>query len=133
MEQARKSIRTLDLFCGAGGSSCGAQMAGATIVGGIDAWETAIETFQLNLPAATTWNKRLERLSGKAIAREIGKIDLLLSSPECTNHTFAKGNRREGEEQEQSRRTAFQVIRFARGRPVTEPFGAPQRSRQSPS
>lgn len=114
MATAQKTIRTLDLFCGAGGSSCGAQMAGATIVGGIDAWDTAIETFQMNFPAAATWNKRLERLSGKAIAREIGQIELLLASPECTNHTFAKGNRRNGEQQELSRRTAFEVIRFAK-------------------
>jgi DNA (cytosine-5)-methyltransferase 1 len=34
----------------------------------------------------------------------------MLASPECTNHSIAKGN---GERDERSRRTAFQVIRFA--------------------
>ncbi len=114
MEPAQKTIRTLDLFCGAGGSSCGARMAGATIVGGIDAWDTAIDTFKLNYPSAQTWLRNIEGLTGKAIARQLGSIDLLLASPECTNHTFAKGNRRDGEQQERSRRTAFEVFRFAR-------------------
>lgn len=114
MQQNVKQLRTLDLFCGAGGSSCGAAQAGATIVGGIDGWGTAIDTFQLNFPGAVTWQTQIQRLTGKAIADELGSIDLLLASPECTNHTFAKGNRREGQEQERSRRTAFELLRFAK-------------------
>ena len=110
---ATNEIRTLDLFCGAGGSSWGAQLAGASIVGGIDAWGTAIDTFKLNYPTAKTWNRRIENLTAKSVRRELGRIDLLLASPECTNHTFAKGNRRVGDEQEKSRQTAFQVVRFA--------------------
>ena len=41
----------------------------------------------------------------------IGDIDLLLASPECTNHTCAKGG---GEGREESKMTAFQVLKFAR-------------------
>ncbi len=101
------------MFCGAGGSSCGASQAGVTIVGGVDGWETAIETFKLNFPKARTWQTQIQHLTGRALLGDLGAIDLLLASPECTNHTFAKGNRREGEEQEKSRRTAFEVMRFA--------------------
>ncbi len=56
-------IRVLDLFCGAGGSSCGARIAGATIVAGIDMWETAIDTFQLNFPRAKTYRRKLQYLT----------------------------------------------------------------------
>src|SRR5437868_8395020 len=98
-------IRGLDVFCGAGGSSCGARAAGITIVGAIDAWQTAIETFELNFPDATTWRRRLEGLSLEQVASDLGKIDILLASPECTNHTHAKGNRRLGTQQEKSRQT----------------------------
>lgn len=114
MHYGQKAIRAIDLFCGAGGSSCGARMAGAKIVGGIDAWGTAIATFRLNFPDARTWQSRIEKLTAKSVASEAGRIDLLIASPECTNHTFAKGNRRDGEEQERSRRTAFEVVRFAK-------------------
>lgn len=111
---AANEIRALDLFCGAGGSSCGAKLAGVTIVGGIDAWCIAVDAFRLNYPEARTWTRRLEHLSPKLVAAQVGPIDLMLASPECTNHTHAKGNRRVGEEQEKSRKTANQVVRFAK-------------------
>ena len=43
-----KKPRVFDLFCGAGGSSCGARAAGGTIVGGLDLWGRAGETFERN-------------------------------------------------------------------------------------
>jgi DNA (cytosine-5)-methyltransferase 1 len=111
---AAGQLRGVDLFCGAGGSSCGAQAAGISMVGAVDAWPTATETFALNFPKAKTWTRLLEKLQPKCVSDEVGEIQLLLASPECTNHTHAKGNRRIGEEQERSRQTANQVVRFAK-------------------
>ncbi len=45
------------------------------------------------------------------IERDIGPIDILLASPECTNHTCAKGAK---PRDESSRATAMHVVRFAR-------------------
>jgi DNA (cytosine-5)-methyltransferase 1 len=42
---------------------------------------------------------------------DIGPIDLLLGSPECTHHTCARGSR---PQEESSKRTAFYVTNFAR-------------------
>lgn len=103
-------LRTLDLFCGGGGSSWGAQSAGAEIVAGIDAWGIATETFQTNFPGASVFNTRLTRRTKPDRFDSIGEIDLLLASPECTNHTCARGNRPGNEE---SRRTAHYVTKFA--------------------
>jgi DNA (cytosine-5)-methyltransferase 1 len=103
-------LRVFDLFCGAGGSSCGARMAGVDPVGGIDMWDIAIKTFALNFPRATIYKRRIGQLSAKKIAREVGPVNILLASPECTNHSVAKGN---GNRCEDSRRTAYEVIRFA--------------------
>jgi DNA (cytosine-5)-methyltransferase 1 len=105
-------IRTFDLFCGAGGSSCGARMAGAEVVGALDMWPLAAETFERNFPDARVFRRRLTADFGsKKISSKVGPIDLLLASPECTNHSVAKGNKHRCEE---SRRTAFQVIKFAK-------------------
>jgi DNA (cytosine-5)-methyltransferase 1 len=41
-------MRTLDLFCGAGGSSYGAHQAGAEIVAALDYWQTAVDTYNAN-------------------------------------------------------------------------------------
>lgn len=104
-------IRTLDLFCGGGGSSWGARAAGATIVAGVDAWELASMTFAANFDGAKVVRARLDGRSTRKVLGDIGRIDLLLASPECTNHTCAKGN---AKRDEASRRTARYVLNYAR-------------------
>lgn len=104
-------MRTLDLFCGAGLSSTGASAAGATLVGAVDLCPLATATYKQNFPGAEVVNKRLEDISPKKLRDKIGDIDLLLASPECTNHTCAKGS---APRSESSRATALQVVRFAK-------------------
>lgn len=104
------SPRTLDLFCGGGGSSWGAKSAGARIVCGVDAWPFAVGTYRRNFPRAKAVELALHENSGPADLPGIGKIDLLLASPECTNHTCARGSRPPDEE---SKRTARYVLNFA--------------------
>lgn len=104
-------MRTLDIFCGGGGSSYGARLAGAEIVCGIDLDEIATATYQHNFPAAYVETRKLENVKPKLLRDRIGDIDLLLASPECTNHTCAKGS---APRSEASRATAMQTIRFAK-------------------
>jgi DNA (cytosine-5)-methyltransferase 1 len=104
-------MRTIDLFCGAGGCSWGAQNAGATVVAGFDAWEPAIKTFSENFPKSRTYSSDIRTLSPEYIRSEIGDIDLILASPECTNHSNARGSTKTDED---SRETALEVARFAR-------------------
>jgi len=105
------TIRTFDMFCGGGGSSYGAVKAGAEIVGGIDLWQVATEVFSDNFPHALLFNGRVEECDPHTIAEETGPIDLLLASPECTNHSCARGGR---PREKASQEIAFQVIRYAR-------------------
>lgn len=104
-------MRTLDLFCGGGGSSFGARNAGAKIVCGIDLWALATATYKDNFPEAHILTDDLEEVSPRRLHRRIGEIDLILASPECTNHTCAKGG---GRRSEKSRATAMQALRFAK-------------------
>lgn len=99
------------MFCGGGGSSLGARAAGARVVGGVDLWKPATDSFALNFPDAAVFNKDLRKLTPAAVLKKTGGIDLLLSSPECTHHTCARGNRPRSEE---SKETALQVVRYAR-------------------
>jgi DNA (cytosine-5)-methyltransferase 1 len=105
------AIRTLDLFCGGGGSSWGAQAAGAQIVCGVDADPVAQEAFARNFPAARALLLRMTRNTKLQSLGDLGRIDLLLASPECTNHTHARGNR---PIDENSRATARFVVNFAK-------------------
>lgn len=104
-------IPTLDLFCGGGGSSLGATQAGACIRGAVDGWKIATDTFAENFPEAQVRNAWLHRRSNRRLFGDIGKIQLLLASPECTNHTCARGT---VEWDESSRETAFYVLNYAK-------------------
>lgn len=104
-------MRAIDLFCGGGGSSWGAKSAGATLVGAVDAWDIATATYRDNFPSArrNVVTARMTDRTGPEIFNQIGKVDLLIASPECTNHSIAKGNKPRCEE---SRRSGWYVMRF---------------------
>lgn len=104
-------VRTFDMFCGAGLGSRGAADAGVRIVGGVDASSLAVKTFKDNFSDAVVFNRPVEYLSPRHVLDKVGTIDLLLASPECTNHSCARGAR---PRQEGSRETALQVLRFAK-------------------
>ncbi len=109
-KQARR-LRALDLFAGAGGASWGAKMAGVEVVAAVDSWELATKTYRDNFHQKTSvYNSLCQNLSPNRLLQEVGDIDLLLASPECTSHSCAKGN---GVRSEASRITAFEVPRFA--------------------
>jgi DNA (cytosine-5)-methyltransferase 1 len=104
------AIKAIDLFCGAGGSSYGARNASVEMVAGFDFWEPAIATYKENFHTSETWNGDIREVDIHSIKKKLGKIDLILGSPECTNHSNAKGGR---DRCELSKKTAFEVVRFA--------------------
>jgi DNA (cytosine-5)-methyltransferase 1 len=107
-------IQAIDLFCGAGGSTYGATKAGINVVAGFDMWDLAIKAYKTNFPNSKPFKSDLRDYSVKDIQNihtSLGKIDLILASPECTNHSKAKGA---AERSEESKETAFEAIRFAK-------------------
>lgn len=105
------TIRALDLFCGAGGSSLGARAAGVDVVCGVDAAPLAITAYQANIPHARALNHVLSETPEPAVLEAAGEIQMILASPECTSHTCARGNRPGDED---SLLTARHVLGYAR-------------------
>jgi DNA (cytosine-5)-methyltransferase 1 len=96
----------VDLFCGAGFGARGAVRGGGTPLLGLDAWELATQTYQANFPGAAVITDRIENVSAKKLGR-IFKPDVLLTSPECTSHSIARGARPGSE---QSKETAIGIV-----------------------
>ncbi len=105
------AIKILDIFSGCGGSSQGAQRAGASIIAGIDMCSIASAAYKANFPGAKVFKRKVEDIRFYRLREQIGSINMLLASPECTNHSCAKGARPRNES---SRATAMQIYRFAR-------------------
>jgi DNA (cytosine-5)-methyltransferase 1 len=112
-------ITVTDLFCGAGGSSLGATAAGAQLVMAANHWQTAIDVHQSNFPDAGHDCADISQ----ADPRRYPRTDILLASPECTNHSQARGVSRKSQDPtlwdapdpdaERSRATMWDVVRFA--------------------
>lgn len=113
------TVTITDLFCGAGGSSTGAAAAGATIELAANHWSTAIEVHQANHPDARHDCADISQVD----PRRYPRTDMLLASPECTNHSQARGVSRARQDPslwdapdpaaERSRSTMWDVPRFA--------------------
>lgn len=84
------TITVSDMFCGAGGSSTGAALAGAEVKLAINHWARALETHNTNHPNTTHVLTDITR----ADPWRYPSTTILIASPECTNHTLAKGQQR---------------------------------------
>jgi DNA (cytosine-5)-methyltransferase 1 len=70
-----------------------------------------LDVYKDNFPDTKLYHGDLSEISPARVKQEIGEIDLILASPECTSHSPARGRRPACEK---SRETAFQVVRFAK-------------------
>lgn len=109
-----RTINIADLFCGAGGTSTGAMEACheagfAPRLTAINHWDLAISTHTANHPAARHLCANLDSINPRDLFKE-GELDILWASPECTDHSNAKGGK---PIREQSRATAHCVTRWA--------------------
>lgn len=127
MSKKSSHITVTDQFCGAGGSSQGVRRVSNKMGGGLDVrlalnhWKLAIETHQANFPEA----KHDCTDVSASDPRRYFPTTILITSPECTNHTLAKGQKQVKKQMdlftsgkidaaaERSRATMWDVPRFA--------------------
>lgn len=123
MPSKSSDITITDQFCGAGGSSQGAaQVEGVRIRMALNHWKLAIETHNTNFPETDHDCTDVSACD----PRRYPSTNILITSPECTNHSLASGKKRRGLDQrdmfvaappnpadERSRATMWDVPRFA--------------------
>jgi DNA (cytosine-5)-methyltransferase 1 len=116
------SLTITDLFCGAGGSSTGAiQVPGVTVRVASNHWQLAVDTHNTNHQDADHICADLSQINPAYFPPS----DILWASPECTNHSRAKGKKRVNTAQgdlfdetvpdeaaDRSRATMWDVVRF---------------------
>lgn len=92
-----KNYLVADLFCGAGGSSTGAEKAVRSLgrrmtLVCINHWPVAIETHKRNHPTARHYVEDVSVADPCEIVPE-GRLDLLMASPECRFYSRARGGK----------------------------------------
>jgi DNA (cytosine-5)-methyltransferase 1 len=121
MPKKKSYITATDQFCGAGGSTKGAKDAGAEILLALNHWKLACETYNTNNQETNIDCTDISACD----PRRYPSTDILITSPECTNHSVAKGakvvkkqmemfgNGTLDASAERSRATMWDVVRFA--------------------
>src|SRR3990167_9655536 len=95
MPRKNSYLTLTDQFCGAGGSSQGARNLIRKMNGGLkiklamNHWKLAIETHNTNFPDTIHDCTDISA----ADPRRYFSTDILITSPECTNHSLAKGKK----------------------------------------
>lgn len=93
---SRREVTVVDLFCGGGGTSQGLKEAiedEAGCVLNLAGWnhnEIAIKTFLANHPTSKAHRADLFNVNPLHHYKR-GEVDILVASPECTNHSIARG------------------------------------------
>lgn len=87
MPRKDSSLTVTDMFCGAGGSSQGARRHGLKVQLAMNHWRLAIETHNSNFPETEHDCADLRVVH----PGRYWSTNILLASPECTNHSVAKG------------------------------------------
>lgn len=83
-------ITVKDVFCGAGGNTIGAKVAGLRVRVALNHWQRAIDTYGDNNPEVDV----VERVDVSLCdPRRYPSTDIGIFSPECTTHSPAGGNK----------------------------------------
>lgn len=80
-------LEATDLFCGAGGSAIGLHNAGFKVKIAANHWKMAVDTHADNFPDTEHDLADISQVD----PRRYPSTQLLWCSPECTNHSIAKG------------------------------------------
>ncbi|MDD2772744.1 MAG: DNA cytosine methyltransferase [Elusimicrobiales bacterium] len=109
-----KTIRAVDMFCGAGGTSTGLYAAADELGYSVDLlainhWKVAIATHSANHNSARHMCETLDSVDPRK-AIPSGHLHLMVASPECTHHSNARGGKPMSD---QSRASAWHVLRWA--------------------
>lgn len=85
-------IKVFDVFSGAGGFSCGFEMAGCEVIGAIEHDKWAADTFKYNHPHAKMLLGDIETFSAETLKEQIEQPDIIIGGPPCQGFSICVKN-----------------------------------------
>lgn len=85
-------IKVFDVFSGAGGFSCGFEMAGCEVIGAIEHDKWAADTFKYNHPHAKMLLGDIETFSTETLKEQIEQPDIIIGGPPCQGFSICVKN-----------------------------------------
>lgn len=110
--------KIIDLFCGIGGFSYGFEMTKQyTTVLGVDFWDVALKTFQLNHPSTKVMQGDIRQLQEDFWRDYQGKADVIIAGPPCQGFSMA-GKRDVLDERNNLFKEVIRVVKIVRPKVV---------------
>ena len=107
-----QQVVAVDLFAGAGGMSCGLEMAGVRVVGAVEHDERAHATFRANHVGEGAFGcpMDVQQVTGQSLLQEAGvdRVDLVVGGPPCQG--FSQAGYRDPSDMRNS--LVFQFVRL---------------------
>ncbi len=105
-------VKVFDVFSGAGGFSCGFEMAGCTVVGAVEHDKWAADTFTFNHKNAKMLLGDIETFSDNTLKEQIEKPDIIIGGPPCQGFSVCVKNA--GDPKDPRNSLFVEFIRMAR-------------------
>lgn len=105
-------VKVFDVFSGAGGFSCGFEMAGCTVIGAVEHDKWAANTFTFNHKNAKMLVGDIETFSDNTLKEQIEKPNIIIGGPPCQGFSICVKNA--GDPKDPRNSLFVEFIRMAR-------------------
>ncbi|MGK4354218.1 DNA cytosine methyltransferase [Enterobacter cloacae] len=112
------TLTAIDLFCGAGGLTCGLKMAGFDVKLGVELEHVAAETYRVNHPEHPLYEADIRTLNPFEIMKDLdmkpGELDLLAGCPPCQGFSSHRTRNKVTSIEDNRNDLIFDLIKFVR-------------------
>jgi len=115
---AMKNNTAIDLFCGAGGLTCGLKQAGFRVLAGIELLQIAAETYSANHQSTLLFQEDICNLSPKEVMQALnlksGELSLLAGCPPCQGFSSLRTRRKASSVMDARNDLIFEFLRWVK-------------------
>ncbi len=112
------SLKAIDLFCGAGGLTCGLIQAGFNVLAGIELEKIAAKTYKENYPDHLLLEKDIRKVNPNEVMAslklDVGELDLLAGCPPCQGFSSHRTRNKSTSVDDFRNDLIFDLMRFVR-------------------
>ena len=113
-----KNYTAIDLFCGAGGLTCGLEQAGFRVLAGVELLEIAAETYQSNHKKTLLLQDDICNLSPAEVMTALGlspgDLSLLAGCPPCQGFSTLRTRNKQSSVDDQRNDLIFEFLRWVK-------------------
>ena len=112
------ALTAIDLFCGAGGLTCGLKQAGFEVKAGVELEPTAAKTYRLNHPDHFLYERDIRELDPLSVMKDlklkVGELDLLAGCPPCQGFSTHRTRNKCTSVEDKRNDLIFDLLRFVK-------------------